>query len=302
MLGIFKLFGHNRFKIISEEPNLPLANPFVLLSPEELNYATELVMRHSWLQDRSIQLEETISKIVSKVNGADRLFKTLINRFCFVSKAESEKRLRLLIKQIEEQWQVPKDTTVIMAACKVGNVHGDGSQRLLADLKRDMTKWDENRFYDKFDPSNKRILKGYNVILIDDFVGSGETVGKRIDDLLNVISPRAKIYIASLGATKISKSYLKQKYPKVPFYSSVFVKRGFNPNTSFYKKHIMLEMEKLLSKKYKSYEMEKFSLGYNYTGAVYCNEAYRIPNNVFPIFWWGKLSNGEDFHSLFLRT
>ncbi len=303
MLSLIKRLWHNsKMNIPREEANLPLANQSVLLTPEELDYATELEMRHSWLQERSSQLEETISKVVSKVNGADKLFKSLINRFCFISKAESEKRLGLLIKQFEKQWQVPIDTTVIMAACKVKNSHGDGSQRLLADLKRDMTKWDESRFYDKFDPENKRIKKEYNVILIDDFVGSGETMGNRIAELIDVVSPKATIYIASLGATKVSKAYLKHKYPQVPFYSTEFVKRGFNPNASFYKKHIMLEMESLLAKKYKSYEMEDFSLGYNYTGAVYCNEAYRIPNNVFPIFWWGKLLNGEDFHSLFLRT
>jgi len=285
-----------------EEANLPLANLSVQLTPQELDYATGLVMRHSWLQGRSQQLEETIAKVVSKVNGADKLFRSLINRFIFISKADSEERLSLLIKQFEEQWQVPVDNTVIMAACREENSHGDGSQRLLADLKRDMTKWDENRFYDKFDTLNKRIQKGYNVILIDDFVGSGETVGKRIDDLLGVVSPPARIYIASLGATKISKAYLKQKYPQIPFYATVFVKRGFDPKISIHKKNIMLEMEALLSQKYKSYEMERFSLGYNNTSAVYCNEAYRIPNNVFPIFWWGKFSNGETFRSLFLRT
>ena len=303
VIGIFRRFRQNhKLKKTREDANLPLANPNVQLTRKELDYAIALIMRRPWLQDRSGQLEETIAKVVSKVSGADKLFKTLIYRFSFVSKEESDRRLGLLIKQFEEQWNVPKDTTVIMAVCKIGNEHGDGSQRLLADLKRDMTRWDENRFYDKFDTSNKRIQGGYNVILIDDFVGSGGTVGKRIDELLRVVSPNAKIFIASLGATKISKSYLAQKYPQVPFYAAEYVKMGFNPDASSHKKQIMLEMESCLSKKYKSYEMKQYSLGYNNTCSVYYNAAYRIPNNVFPIFWWGKLSNGDDFHSLFLRT
>ena len=35
---------------------------------------------------------------------------------------------------------------------------------------------------------------------------------------------------------------------------------------------------------------------------LYYNEQYRIPNNVYPIFWWGKLSDGSNLDSIFLRS
>ena len=284
------------------QKDLPLANKFVCLNDEQMDYAIDLCMRNPWLHSKSSQLEETIVQIVSKVPGADKLFKTLINRFCFVSKAESDNKVKMLVSQIEEHWKAPKETTVIMAVCKMGNSHGDGSQSLLNDLKRDMHEWKEDRFFSHFDIENERIKKGYNVILIDDFVGSGETIGKRIEALDGIIAANARLYVVGLGATKVSRQYLNKNYPHVSFFSPDYVKRGFDPKASPKKKDIMLKMEDLLSPKYKNYKLPDFSLGYNHSCAVYYNEDYRIPNNVFPVFWWGKLKTEDRFNSLFIRT
>lgn len=303
MLGFIKRFirAHKGDDFILQR-DLPLANRFVHLSEAQNDYAIELCLRNPWLQNKSSQLEETIVQIVSKVSGADKLFKTLMNRFRYVSKAESDKKVQMLIRQIDELWKVPKETTVIMAVCK--NSHGDGSQALLNDLKRDMHDWRENRFYGQFDLENERIKKGYNVILIDDFVGSGETMGKRIEALKSIVAADAKIYVVGLGATKVSRQFLNNYYPQVAFYSPDYVRRGFDPKASPKKKSIMLKMEDLLAPKYKGddYELNKFSLGYNKSCAVYYNEDYRTPNNVFPVFWWGKLKTGDKFNSLFIRT
>lgn len=296
------LFQSRKKDDLSVQEDLPLANRSVHLTVEQNDYAVELCFRNPWLQDRSFQLEETIVHIVSKVKGGEKLFKTLINRFHYVSKIDSDKRVKLLVDQIEEQWKVPRDNTVIMAFCKNENGHGDGSQALLNDLKTKMNKWKENQFYSQFDIENVKIKSGNNVILIDDFVGSGETIVNRVEAIKAVMSKKAKLYVASLGATKVSRLFMSNYFPQVAFYSPVYVKRGFDPRYSFKKKEIMFEMEGLLSPKYKNYKLERYSLGYNQTCAVYYNDDYRIPNNVFPVFWWGKLKTGENYNSLFLRT
>ena len=67
------------------------------------------------------------------------------------------------------------------------------------------------------------------------------------------------------------------------------------------KEHVMLNMEALLAPTFGTQKMRNCSLGYGNTGSLYYNKEYRIPNNVYPVFWWGTLADGRRFQSLFLR-
>ena len=284
-----------------KEMDLPLADRTFQLPLKDYLYALSLYRGHPWLKKRAEGLEGTIFYLVSKVNGARPLFKSLIKRFQFVSTKESDKRTRLIVDRIRNKWKCPKDTTIIMAFCKNSNKHGDGSQKLLDDIKKELTEWNENRFFSFFDTTNPRLSKGYNIVLVDDFVGTGGTMDNRITDLENVISPGAKIYIVSLGAMEISKKYLKN-HPQVNFYSPCWCESVSEIKLNLEKHKIMQNLENLLSPRYKSYDLDDFSFGYKKSCALYFNERFRIPNNVFPILWWGKLKDKKHFKSLFLRT
>ncbi|WP_458773197.1 phosphoribosyltransferase-like protein [Aeromonas caviae] len=45
-----------------------------------------------------------------------------------------------------------------------------------------------------------------------------------------------------------------------------------------------------------------YSLGYDRSETLYCAINDNCPNNVFPIFWWPKLANGEQYETLFHRV
>ena len=41
-------------------------------------------------------------------------------------------------------------------------------------------------------------------------------------------------------------------------------------------------------------KLKNYFLGYGESEALYFSEEYRVPNNVFPIFWWRLALDGES--------
>lgn len=270
------------------------------LTSNEYMYAFKLHRRHVWLAKYSNQLEFTIRTLLTE-KQCRNLFSKMLKEFVYVDRDTCHQKVLRVVHQIENVWKCDKNTTVIIAAKKVENGHPDGSNVFLYNLQSELKTWKTNRFISSFNLKNKRVNNSENIIICDDFIGSGETIEKRIDDLYAEFKGKKRIYIVSLGAMDISKKRIS-KYDNIAVFSSIWLSRILNHDQDSQERNTMLGMENLLASKYKEYELNTMSLGYKESGALYYNEEYRIPNNVYPIFWWGKLSGGEDFDSIFLRS
>ena len=44
------------------------------------------------------------------------------------------------------------------------------------------------------------------------------------------------------------------------------------------------------------------SFGYKATEALYAIDGTSIPNNVFPLFWWGKLADQREYRTVLVRA
>ena len=278
--------------------NTPLPIRSSTMEVKDLFYSFRLMWRHQWLWERSNELDETIVKIIRPVDGGKRLFAKLIHKFKFVSSKESDTCIALISKQIKEVWKCDNNKTLIMAVRLKRNTHPDGSSKMLYDLQNALKDWNDSLIIDPFNDKDNRLNSGYNVVLCDDFIGSGSTIDKRIKALKAVMSASARIYVVSLAAMKESVPRYFSNYNNVDVYSPIWLEKGIKDGTSI---AIMLEMEKRLAPKYKNELLHKCSLGYGKVGGLFFNECYRVPNNVYPIFWWGLLVNGQSFNSLFLR-
>lgn len=278
--------------------NTPLPIRSSTMDVKDLFYSIRLLWRHQWLWGRSNELDETIVKILRPVNGGKRLFARLIHKFMYVGRSESNKCISMIAEQIKGVWKCDKNQTLIMAVKLKKNRHPDGSSKMLYDLQTALKDWNDRYIIDPFNDKDIRLASGFNVVLCDDFIGSGSTIDKRIKSLKAVMPASAKIYVVSLAAMKESVPRYISSYNNVAVFSPIWLEKGIKDGTSI---AIMLEMEKRLAPKYKGESLENCSLGYGKAGGLYYNEDYRIPNNVYPIFWWGLLVNGQRFKSLFER-
>ena len=270
------------------------------LDKEDYLYSLKMQYCYGWLCKYSNQLDETISVLLTD-KYRKNLFRSLIRKFKYVDRDTSQNLLNDIASVIQYKWRCNPNDSVIMAIRKMSNPHPDGSMNIIYRLQDLLKDWKSSRFINVFDLDNKYVKNSKNIILCDDFIGTGGTMGKRIDDLYNVISSSQTIYLISIAGMKEARTnVLDQK--KITYFAPIWLDKGFSTDTPNEDCTRMLQMEDLLAKKYKEYTLETMSLGYNKSGGLYYNEDYRIPNNVFPIFWWGKLRNDQPFKSIFLRS
>lgn len=117
------------------------------------------------------------------------------------------------------------------------------------------------------------------LILVDDFIGSGEQADNAIKDVMSEGIKKNKIVVLSLAAHRFGINRLKLL--GVPLFSKIIVKRGISDsdnlkeNTSIMKK---------IEFKIGVHENEEF--GYNNAEALI--SLVRTPNNTFPLFWKTK--------------
>ena len=277
--------------------NHPFEKRSKTLNVEDFFYSLSLQFRHKWLWEKSNQLDETIENIIKHVKGAKRLFRTLLRRFTYIDSLHSQNNLKAIAFQIKEEWKCDKETTLIMPVCTKNDRHPDGSLKMVYDLRTALGDWKGKFILNYFDANDRRISSGFNVILCDDFIGSGYTINKRIKALKGALSSGAKLYIVTLaGMEEARDTVLKQA--DVVYYAPIWMERGIKEQS---KELIMLNMEAHLAPTYGTQKLRDCSLGYGKTGSLYYNKEYRIPNNVYPVFWWGALADGRRFQSLFMR-
>ena len=122
------------------------------------------------------------------------------------------------------------------------------------------------------------------VVLVDDFVGTGETAWNAVQ-YVKKIQPsldNKDIVIVCIVAMQAGIEFLAQKGVRT-YYANV-EKRGitdyYQGNSLAYATNVMSDIEALMNVK------NKFRFGYNRSEALVCME--RCPNNTFPFYWLSK--------------
>ena len=293
---IKKIFSINN-KDYNDWSPLPKRQGDALVKSDFL-YSIHLLFKYKWLCHLSAQLDETIYFLL-RTPERKRLLKKLLKQFKFVSYNEDDEYIRKIKEHIESVWCCNASNTIIMATKRQTDREPDGSSTLVYHLQAEMTSWNSDAFFNAYIPKCD-IVKNlkHNIILCDDFIGSGWTINNRVRDL-KVRYPNANVYVVAIAGMHQSKTNYLDKLD-VPYFAACWLDAGLKEGSTDYK--TMLEIESLLHPQYNTYSLEECSMGWGKSMALYKNAKYRIPNSCFPIFWWGKLKNGREFNSLFRRT
>ena len=180
--------------------------------------------------------------------------------------------------------------------------NADSSQEVLYYMKVKLQQlgWLNHKLVNRYDASirtYKKSPKHKNILLLDEFVGSGNTVLNRVTRIKSQFAEKNifdySIRVRVLVATRAGLSLIKQS--GVDISSEIIIDKGISdnyPNSDVNNKlSLMIELESLLLSYFKDRPLP--SLGYGKTESLYCRDNGNTPNSVFPIFWWPFYENGE---------
>lgn len=268
-----------------------------------------LQKKQPWIVEKEDELEKLLYEDCSDCNEKKLMLLDLIERFTHLSSDDFIIKLKDLAYDIITEPDLKDETTQISAIAADSN--SDSSQLVLYGLKPILEKmgWRNHKATNKFAEcykTQKRNPSHVNIILIDEFVGTGQTVINRISEIRRQYSGTdiefKKIYVKVIASTLEGKNKIEGF--GINFSAQTIINRGIS---DFYKgdekekniKH-MLDLESLLLNKYKGRLMPSF--GYGSTECLYCREDGNTPNSVFPIFWWPFYVDNKARQTLLTRA
>lgn len=215
-----------------------------------------------------------------------KLILYLIHKFLYVDSKKADEFCGKIVHQITKEWGLQPQNTTITAACD--NSNPDGSQLMVQKLKsRFPFHWREFDFSNSLPEALYKLNCNDNLVICDDFVGTGLTIERKTGYALKVIRERelenVHLYIVSFAAMQFSKTTISY-----PLYSCEWLLKGISETLTGENlkvaTRIMEDMESILKPNIANRRLPKF--GFKRSESLYNFENDNIPNNVFPIFWW----------------
>ena len=253
----------------------------------------DLGLQYDWLftcEEGFVELWKSTDDDINQ----KKLILYLIHKFLYVDSKKADEYCGMIAYQITEKWGLQPINTTITAACD--NANPDGSQLMVQKLKsRFPFHWKEFDFSNSLPEAlHNKLNSNDNLVICDDFVGTGSTIVRKIEYTLKVIRERrlenVNLFIVSFAAMQFSQTVVMY-----PFYSCNWLLKGISDTLTgdnlIAATRIMEGMESVLKPKISNRRLPKF--GYKRSESLYNYENDNIPNNVFPIFWWKKYKDNS---------
>ncbi|MRV73564.1 hypothetical protein GJ700_17770 [Duganella sp. FT92W] len=262
------------------------------------------------IQPWTKQLHEELAELWSLCSSRSQqlLLRDLIEKFCLFDAIHEEAACKAFNAQIQE-WNLKPKETWIVAVANAEEI--DGSTAGLQKLKNKVMPYEDwhSRFLSNIPSASKKIKNGQNIVLFDDFVGSGKKMLKKIAWIKKNLGDNGvtkfNLFCTCFSGMKFGLKHLSDE-SKVPVFSHIYLNRGISENYDDDKAKealgLMTEIEEKLATTYKGKHMKDFSLGYEKSEALYCAVNENCPNNVFPVFWWRIKKDGKPFKTLLRRA
>ena len=279
------------------------------MNREDFIKLSDLLKIQIWLEDACWALVE-LWNLCEYKNEQNLLFE-LLRRFIFLNSKMVNKNSESISEIICDKWKLKSQSTIIVALCDDNKP--DGSQYLIQILKSkfaDRNAWTEKNFLNNSSTIGQapyRLKDDQNLILVDDFIGTGNTVRRRIKWLESKIKEKnkcnIKIFLVSLACMQDASNIIKSL--KINFFAPIILKKGIS---DYYKDeilknniHNMENLESKLDSIYKNLRLSNFNFGYGRTESLFSIEGLNVPNNVFPIFWWPLLMEERERNTILKR-
>lgn len=280
-------------------------NSRIIIDEHNFDRILDLHLNYEWLNFQRTALLELWA--LTDCEDEKELIEFLIRNFCYVNGNTLNQASVEFVQQIESVWKLTAENTIITAICD--NSNPDGSQMLIQIMKNKFSihkGWRENNFSNSIAVTAYEKLKdNYVIVIVDDFVGTGQTLIRKYKWLLGRLEKQKlkgiSIKVLSLASMEFSKEGIENM--GIDHYSSIWLKKGISElaledNIERYTK-AMENLENKLNKKVYGKDLPYF--GYKRSESLFAFENTNIPNNVFPIFWWPELIDNLKRTTIFRR-
>lgn len=279
-----------------------------MMSKDIFSKLRELEKVQPWITDRFDRFEVLLFSDCKELCQQGLLFE-LLHRFEFVPHQRYKEIIKCLALDIMTDPDLSDSETQIVALA--ADSGADSSHYVLSDLKflMDELGWKKHKFVNTFGKAYKAYVKSTshrNIVLVDEFVGSGQTVLNRVTAISKVFEEhdvedytiRVKVLVSTEHA------YERLIEEGINITAQLFIKKGisdyYTEEDKYNKTEIMLQLESILKDSIDGIQLP--SLGYNAAESLYYRDDSNVPNSVFPIFWWPAYKDGRDRKPLLTRA
>lgn len=270
-----------------------------------------LTIEHEWLGKdtrKTAHLNELLHEALTHAGkDAVQLIAQLISRFVYVSNDEYDEFIMTIAEFLLENFDLNQSILCATTADR----NKDSAQVVLYDTvtalaglgvykPKNVNRYDRALDSFKSDPSLREI------ILIDEFVGTGQSILGRAKSLKKSFAQAGRqpppIHFVGLAGMSFGLRHIE------PYLNSVNIclslQRGIR-GTSLKQNHateyaLMDMLESNLSTSYEDVNLPNY--GYGKSEALYSRKSGNCPNNVFPIFWWPQLISSGIRNPMFPRS
>lgn len=232
------------------------------------------------------------------------LLERLITDFHYFTSSDLQSGAEKIASHITSDWKLNPKQTLIVAT--TDDDRTDGAQVLIKSLEAALSKERpkytiKNRLGFAFDKEADAINQKNNLILIDDFIGTGDKICKLISRIKEHTKTINSIYVASLagmkfGIQKIEATSQCRVYCPNHFDKGISDIQDATKIRTYTDAMIELEQAIITPMKFPRDERERsYSFGYSQSEALFVLEGFTVPNNVFPIFWKNSYCDKSAF-------
>ena len=230
------------------------------------------------------------------------IFDLLSRSLCFDGPQISESATAIA-EAINDYWKLsPDDTCLVARDLEEKTSSADlALQAVRTALGATKHKWKGSNFLGRL----KQAIapkKWTNIVLVDDFMGTGQKVAKKIDWIKKKLPAKSgvKIYIVCFVAQESSVSVVD---PLVnDFYAHRLLKRGISDHYPAGEKlDGSTSAMKRIEERFGTIP-DDLSFGFGASESLYFPVWWNAPNNVFPVFWWNNHSMEPDFTPVLTRV
>ncbi len=274
------------------------------INKNDLSSIFHLYSHQSWIMDREDKFIDLF--LLCETTQHKSLILNLLTQFHFLESKTFNDFLNRIADFIVTETGFKEETTQIAAI--TFDDEADSSQKILDYIKMPLFEigWSNIQTVNKFSSIVKNHKRGKTQILcIDEFVGSGKTVLKRIQTLKNYISSEFELKFCFIAGMDHGLKEIENQGYEV--YCPLRLKKGISESFDIEELekniNLMLYLEQKLASKVNKFELSDYSLGYGKAEALYSSADQRgnTPNSVFPIFWWPRSREGKQRNTLLNR-
>lgn len=257
------------------------------MTKEDFTNYYRILPRQSWLVKKEDEVKGLIS--VCKNKNQKKLLFDLLEDFRYIDHNVLNIYLEHIADYIINESGFDIKNTQIVGMVMDSNP--DSSQWILQLLKPILTKkgWNNVKITPEFHRAVRKLNRDglTNLILIDEFIGTGQSVKGRLNYLKDQAKSEYVIKAIFLAGMEEGISNVESRFSD--FKCFIPLKKGisdkYNGSNKDIALELMLELESLLLPEINNKKLDDYSMGFGKAEALYSSYG-NAPNSLFPFFWW----------------